>query len=223
MLASYECGHSPLDLGPSAAAVVPLGRVSYVPAAVLVARVEVLASLGGFDEEMRVGEDVDLVWRAVEAGHLVRYEPASEVTHKPRPDWHSWAAQRFDYGLSAAALDRRHRGAVAPVVCSASSTAAWALVGLGHPVVGASVGVGSTMVLTRRLEGVPPSAAMQIALRGHLGAGRQLARAGIRPWWPVLVAGSLVSRRGVDWLLRPWSGRSPRRTEEWAAVRRRRR
>ena len=36
-----------------------------------------LEQLGGFAEDLRFGEDVDLVWRLVEAGHRVRYDPRS--------------------------------------------------------------------------------------------------------------------------------------------------
>ena len=57
------------------------GRVAYVPAACLVVR---RAALGeGFDESLRVGEDVDLVWRLDAAGWLVRYD-AGVVVDPPR-------------------------------------------------------------------------------------------------------------------------------------------
>ena len=196
LLARYERERSPLDLGPDPCAVQPRARVSYVPAAALVARTEVLASLGGFDERMRFGEDVDLVWRAVEAGHLVRYEPGSEVNHEPRGDWPSWASQRFEYGSAAGDLHRRHPAAVAPVVCSGWSVAAWTLAGIGHPVVGTAVGLGSALALAPALPGVPPGAAVRLAAQGHLAAGGQLARACVRPWWPLLVLGAAVSGRG---------------------------
>ena len=193
LLAGYEAEHSPLDLGPDPAPVRPRSRVPYVPAAALVGRAPALRELGGFDESLRFGEDVDLVWRLGEAGHLVRYEPAALVHHQPRPDWPGWAAQRFAYGSSAAELDRRHPGAVAPVVCSGWSAAAWALAASGSPVLGAVLGAGSAVALARKLPDVPPMAAASLALRGHLGAGRQLARAVVRPWWPVALAAAAVS------------------------------
>ena len=82
--ARYEAAHSPLDLGAEPARVAPGTRVSYLPAAVMVCRVDVIHALNGFDPELRTGEDVDLVWRAVAAGHRVRYEPESVVHHHPR-------------------------------------------------------------------------------------------------------------------------------------------
>ena len=59
-------------------------RVAYVPTAALLVR---RAALGdGFDESLRNGEDVDLVWRLIEAGWRVRYEPAVQVgTASPPP------------------------------------------------------------------------------------------------------------------------------------------
>ena len=81
-LERYEQARSSLDLGPQPAAVRVHGTVGYLPSACLLARVAALA--GGFDERMRVGEDVDLVWRLLEAGWAVRYEPAAAVRHRHR-------------------------------------------------------------------------------------------------------------------------------------------
>ena len=50
----------------------------------MVWRTHVVRELGGFDEAMRLGEDVDLVWRVAAAGHRCRYEPTSVVHHEPR-------------------------------------------------------------------------------------------------------------------------------------------
>ena len=194
-LAAYERRRSPLDLGPEPARVAPGTRVSYVPAAALVVRAGALRELGGFDEGLRWGEDVDFVWRAVEAGWRARYEPAAEVAHAARAGWGAWARQRFDYGSSAAELDARHPGVVAPVAVSPWSAAAWAAVAAGRPGIGAAVAAGSAAALVRKLDGVPPAEARRLAVTGHLGAGRQLARAGVRVWWPALLAASLVSRR----------------------------
>ena len=40
-----------------------------------------------FDPALRVGEDVDLVWRLVAAGLAVRYDPAVEVEHDEPTTW----------------------------------------------------------------------------------------------------------------------------------------
>ena len=72
--------------------------MGYVPGAALVARVNALRAADGFDSKMRIGEDVDLVWRLDEAGHRLRYEPDSVVYHAPRTTPFAWMRQRFEYG-----------------------------------------------------------------------------------------------------------------------------
>ncbi|HEU5081819.1 MAG TPA: mycofactocin biosynthesis glycosyltransferase MftF [Acidimicrobiales bacterium] len=201
LLARYERHRSPLDLGGREARVVPRGRVSYVPTAALVVRREVLDALGGFDASMRVGEDVDLVWRAIEAGWTVRYEPAAEVVHRPRRSWAALLRQRAAYGSAAAPLDRRHPGAVAPVELNAWSLAAWALVALGGPVgaiAGVGVAAGTSLALAPKLRGRmdrPTRTAVALAGGGTLHAGTWLGRSVWRAWLPVALAGSVASRR----------------------------
>ncbi|HVW34304.1 MAG TPA: glycosyltransferase, partial [Acidimicrobiia bacterium] len=84
-LAAFEATDSPLDLGEREATVRPGTPVAYVPTAALVVRRSALESVGGFDEALTVGEDVDLVWRLVQRGWTVRYEPRARVAHPPRP------------------------------------------------------------------------------------------------------------------------------------------
>ena len=194
-LAAHERLSGPLDLGPMAARVSPLSRVSYVPSAAILVRTAQLRSLGGFDESLRVGEDVDLVWRIVESAAMVRYEPASEVVHRTRPSLTRWVRQRYDYGTSAAALDERHPGAAAPVAVSPWSALAWTAICSGHPLSGVAVAAGTALALSRKLQGVPPKRVLALAAEGHLGAARQLTRAVIRPWWPLALGASVFSRR----------------------------
>ena len=62
---------APAEVGP--------GRhVSYVPSR----RADRARAPGGrFDPELRYGEDVDLIWRLVDAGWRVRYDPSVDVGH----------------------------------------------------------------------------------------------------------------------------------------------
>ena len=83
-LATYEQRNSPLDLGNQPARIAAGTRVSYVPAAAIVCRADAVRAIGGFDESLRTGEDVDLVWRLCAAGQQCRYEPSAVVQHKPR-------------------------------------------------------------------------------------------------------------------------------------------
>ncbi len=197
VLARYDAVRSPLDLGPTEARVRARTRVSYVPGAALVARADVLLTSGGFDEDLRYGEDVDLVWRLDEHGLRVRYEPASLVAHRPRRTWRAWLTQRFSYGRSAGALSRRHPGAVAPVAVSGWSAAVWVLAAAGHPFAGAAVGAATAGALATKLQALdhPVQESMQLAGTGHLFAGRLLADAVTRVWWPILLPLALFSKR----------------------------
>ena len=197
LLESYEQHHSPLDLGDRRALVAPNNPVSYVPAAVLVARVDAISEIGGFDAEMRTGEDVDLVWRLVANGGLVRYDPTVDVEHRPRDSWMALLDQRRSYGSSAADLGTRHGSRVAPARCSRWSAAAWAAAAAGHPIVGLGAAVGSAAALKRKLDPLPDSLAMtiRIAGTGHLHAGHGIARAVARVWWPLAVLIALIRPR----------------------------
>lgn len=193
-LERHEHRHSPLDLGAEPARVRPGSRVSYVPAAALVARTETLRALGGFDESLRFGEDVDLVWRLDRAGWLVRYEPAAGVHHRPRSTWSAWCRQRIDYGSSAAPLHRRHPGSVAPVRISGWSLATWAAAFAVHPAVGVAIGTGTSLALVGKLRHVTPAVAFGLAARGNLFAGAQLAQAVRRVWWPLFALAAVPYR-----------------------------
>lgn len=193
-ISAYEQHDSPLDLGPHPARIVAGTRVSYVPSAAIVCRVEVLRQLGGFDQSLRAGEDVDLVWRLADAGWRCRYEPASTVHHAARPTWAMWARQRVAYGSSAAPLAKRHPGALAPLRMSGWSAVSWLLGMSAHPIAGAAVGVGSAVALTRKLPDVPPKAAFRLAASGNAWAGKQIAGAVRRVWWPLLLIAAWRSR-----------------------------
>jgi mycofactocin glycosyltransferase len=196
----YEHIRCPLDLGDQRASVRPLTRVSYVPSAVWLARVAVIRQFKAFDPGLRFGEDVDLVWRTVQAGHTVRYEGSITVHHRPRHSIRALMKQRFGYGTSAAALDRRHPGLVTPLVASGWSVMSWGLALLGGPI-GFGAGVATALVTSAALEKKlsmlesPRKLAWKTAIRGHLGVGRQLAMATWRAWLPLALVAAVVSRR----------------------------
>jgi mycofactocin glycosyltransferase len=195
-LAAFDAIRSPLDLGPDPGRIAPGTRVSYVPAAALVCRADALEAIGGFDPTLRVGEDVDLVWRLVGAGRRCRYEPTVVVHHDVRPDLRGWLRQRYAYGTSAAALSLRHPGALAPVRMSAWSAAAWLFVAFGRPFTGIGLTAWTVAALHRKL-GFPgaPTEAARLAGLGTLHAGRQLASVVTRVGWPLALLAALVSRR----------------------------
>ena len=192
---------SPLDLGDEPARIRAGTRVSYVPGAALVARVDALDAIGGFDEQLRFGEDVDLVWRLDDAGWRCRYDPAVSVWHEPRASWRERLRQHAGYGTSAAPLALRHPRALSPVNVNGWTAATWALALLGRWFPAIALATGSSAALVRKLPDVPPRSALWLAMRGHLLAGRQFATAARRVWWPIIVVGSVVSRRCRWWLL----------------------
>lgn len=196
-LGAYEQAASPLDLGPLEGPVRPRGRVSYVPSAALVVRRTALEAVDGFDDALRLGEDVDLVWRLHEAGWTVRYEPTAVARHRARPTAPAMVRQRAAYGSSAAALDARHPGAVAPLTVSAWSAASWLLAMAGRPAVATGVTATTTALLVPKLRPIdqPWRHAARIAGIGHLHAGRLTADALLRAWWPLTVLLALRSRR----------------------------
>ncbi|MET0662560.1 MAG: glycosyltransferase [Ilumatobacteraceae bacterium] len=190
---------SPLDLGGVPGRIRAGTRVSYVPGAAMVVRVEALDSVGGFDERLRFGEDVDLVWRLDEQGWRCRYEPATTVWHRPRTHIVGRMRQHAGYGTSAAPLALRHRGALAPLRSNGWTAAAWASMLTGHPVAAVALAVGSAGALVPKLPDVPPASAFRLAMHGHLGAARQLASAVRRVWWPIVAVGALGSKR-IRWI-----------------------
>lgn len=196
-VARYQEQRSSLDLGVETAAVRARTRVSYVPAACLVARVDALRTAGGFDADLRVGEDVDLVWRLADGGARVRYEPAARVGHDHRSRFVPWFRRRVTYGTSAAPLAQRHPGALAPVGVSGWSALSWALAASEAPIAGLAVAAGTTGLLARKLHSLPHPwrEALRLGGRGHLGAGRVLAAALTGPWWPLSLLAALGSRR----------------------------
>jgi mycofactocin system glycosyltransferase len=195
-IARYEASRSPLDLGPIEGRVAPGTRIGYVPAAALVVRASAFDAVGGFDRSLRVGEDVDFVWRLVEQGWRCRYEPEAVVFHESRATVPALGRQRFRYGRSAAALDRRHPGLVAPAVLQPWAVAGWLAIAAGHPVPGVLSGLAPAVAVRRRL---PPMTerdreALRLAGLGFVRAGEQLASCVTRVWWPVALVVALTSR-----------------------------
>jgi len=204
-LARYEGASSTLDMGRRPSIVRPGSRVPYVPGAALIVRKR--AAGIGFAEDMRVGEDVDFVWRLAASGWRVRYEPAATMGHQHRVRLREWLSRRKDYGTSAAALELRHPGAVRPLYASAWTAAAWLAAASGHPEAAAVVTGTSTALLARRLARVTGeawpipagSAAWRLAVAqaagGTLAAARPLGSAICRTWWPVAVPAAIAIRR----------------------------
>jgi GT2 family glycosyltransferase len=175
-----------LDLGPREARVLASGRVSYVPTAALLVRRAALVSLGTgpFDESLRVGEDVDLIWRLHDADWRIRYDPSVEVGHQEPETWRALLARRFRYGTSAAPLAARHPEAMVPLALHPWPTlTVTALLGR-RPVVAAVGFAGAVLSMRASLQranmparGVLPAMATA-SNQTWLGLGRYLTQFG---------------------------------------------
>jgi mycofactocin system glycosyltransferase len=192
----YTKAAGSLDLGDRPARVAPRTRTSYVPTAALVARRSALMQIGGFDPELRVGEDVDLVWRLHAANHRVRYAPDVHVDHQEPETWRELLGRRARYGTSAAPLAKRHPGNLAPLVLHPWPALTVAALLARRPAVAAGGFAGAvlTMRKTLKAQDIPTEGvvrAMGTAVhQTWLGAGRY----GTQFAAPVLVA--LLARRG---------------------------
>lgn len=83
-------------------------RHFYVPSCNLLIRRELFRELGGFREDLHVGEDVDLCWRLQRIGKAVEYKPVGKVYHKHRNHVWPFCRRRFQYGTSEPVLQQLH-------------------------------------------------------------------------------------------------------------------
>ncbi|MEB3029954.1 mycofactocin biosynthesis glycosyltransferase MftF [[Mycobacterium] nativiensis] len=200
LVARYEAIRSSLDLGACEAPVVPYGKVAYVPSAAIICRRSALQDLGGFDEELRSGEDVDLCWRLVDAGSRLRYEPIALVAHEHRVTPRDWVARKAFYGGSAAPLSARHPDKTAPMVISGWALAGWALMALGSALgylvsMAIAALTGHRVAKAMRGPETAPADVLAVTLRGLAAAGLQIASALCRHYWPIALLAALVSQR----------------------------
>ncbi|MFB9637187.1 mycofactocin biosynthesis glycosyltransferase MftF [Streptomyces spiralis] len=198
LLDRYEEIRSPLDMGAAEGPVVPVSALSYVPSATVVVRREAVGP--GFDEAMRVGEDVDLCMRLHEAGWRLRYVPSARVGHRHRTDLRGWLAQRAGYGTGAADLALRHPGRVPPLYAAPWSLAACALLLRGRPApaaLAAALTAATAVRVARRMPDAdhPARAGALLSLAAVRGTAEQLLRCATRHHWPLAVAAAAVDRR----------------------------
>lgn len=186
LLARHERTRSALDMGPHRALVRYGAALGFLPSAALLVRREALTG-AGFDERLRLGEDVDLVWRLTEAGWQVRYEPGVVVHHEMRATYRDWAVRRYEYGTSAADLDRRHPGRLAPARWSGWNVAAVAAALAGRPLLATGIAGAATAALGARLRSadVDPAVAPVVVGMGVVADATAAGHALRREWWPL--------------------------------------
>ncbi|MCP4753798.1 MAG: mycofactocin system glycosyltransferase [Proteobacteria bacterium] len=104
----YEKAKSSLNMGKRFMRTQKNDRFFYVPSCNLLVRKTVFFELGGFNEDLTVGEDVDFCWRMQDAGRVLEYQPLGRVYHKHRNRLGDFCRRRFDYGGSEPLLHKLH-------------------------------------------------------------------------------------------------------------------
>jgi len=197
----YDTVASSLDLGPTGGRVTPGAAVGWLPSACLVGRVAHIrgSDIDGFDATWRVAEDVDLVWRLIDAGLTVRYDPTTQARHDVRTSMRGWLGRKVVYGTGGADLAHRHGDKVAPAVLSPTMAIAaaallqrrwWSLP------LAALAAARTTRALAGRLplEQGRTTIAASLTLRGTGCALRQETGLLLRHWWPLTAIAAPFSR-----------------------------
>ena len=104
----YETVMSSLSLGSRERSGSSGDDTFYLPSCNMLVRRSAFHRAGGFNDEMHVGEDVDLTWRLRDSGWTITYLPAGRVYHEHRSSVRSFMSRRFDYGTSEGILQRIH-------------------------------------------------------------------------------------------------------------------
>jgi len=194
----YDEAASSLALGRTACSVRPGAAVAWLPSACVVARVDRVGE--GFDSDMRVAEDVDLVWRLAADGHVVRYDPSYEALHDARTTLLGWMGRKFVYGTGGGDLAARHADKCATAVLTPSYA-----VGAAALLAGRWWSLPLTLLCTQRgvravtraLPDVSERSTISrlLAVRGMGWAIRQESTLLLRHWWPATFVACLMSRR----------------------------
>ena len=207
----YDAEIWAMTLGRTPSLVRAGGPAGWLPAAVWVARTDVLRSpeINGFNESMIAAEDVDLCWRLDKAGYEVRYDPGFTADHDMRPTLFSFLGRKFVYGTGSAALGERHGHAVAPIVLSAGTTPAVAAV-LNRRWWSVPVTAIAIAWSTRAIHQAMPEASggvemsARAAAKGFVWALRTHSTTLVRDWWPAVLLLAVVSKRVRRMLLTAW-------------------
>lgn len=104
----YETVSSSLIMGRHAMRSQERDIAFYVPSCNLLVRRSLFLAIGGFREELVVGEDVDLCWRIQDQSCQVAFQPVGKVFHKHRNHLIPFCRRRFDYGASEPLLQKLH-------------------------------------------------------------------------------------------------------------------
>jgi mycofactocin system glycosyltransferase len=191
----FEHRFGPLDMGEYSGLVVPGGATGYLPSASMMVRRDSFGE--GFDETLRVGEDVDLVWRLHDAGWLIRYNAQVDVEHPARDSWKAWLLQRERYGASAGELAKRHGSRLAPLRSDPWTLVMWLTALIGKPALGFRIVRAAQNDAKEKLfrnAKDPSGVAREVVGRNMFRAGGPLARAVVRTFGILLLIAALHPR-----------------------------
>lgn len=199
----YEAEMSSLSLGPRDRSGQGGTDTFYLPSCNLLVRRSAFAAIGGFREELHVGEDVDLTWRLRDRGGRVVYTPRGRVFHEHRSRLGAFVRRRFQYGTSEGLLHALHparRKRMLLPWALATATALVAAAWLGRAVWPAALAAGLLLFDAARLwtalrrEGarVPPAWVVRARLRACGSFAYYLAFHLTRYYAPALIVAGIA-------------------------------
>lgn len=124
----YEKVKSSLNMGSWFKSSKEGDKFFYVPSCNLLVRRALFLRLGGFKDDLHVGEDVDFCWRLQDDSCHVEYRPIGKVYHKHRNRLRPFCIRRFDYGTSEPLLQRLHAKRVKHLIFPPAESLFWGLV-----------------------------------------------------------------------------------------------
>jgi mycofactocin glycosyltransferase len=172
----YEAVMSSLSLGSREQSGNSGDDTFYLPSCNLLVRRSAFLGVGGFRDEMHVGEDVDLTWRLRDRGRTIVYLPQGRICHEHRSTVRSFMSRRFDYGTSEGTLQElhphRHKRMVIPPLLAlllalslaAPFTGGWSILLAG------AVLVGDAAIVRHRLAARQVPIGLPALLAGRLRA-----------------------------------------------------
>ncbi len=200
----YEQVCSALNMGQDAA----LGRgdncLFYVPTCNMLLRKEQYEQVGGLDESLHVGEDVDLCWRLMGARHHLFYIPRGCVLHKHRNKLLSGFRRRFDYGTSEAVLYARFARvakqfpwqaagiAIILAMAAALATRSWLWLVLMAGILAVETGCKRIQLIRKMDIRISNAEILAAAIKGHFHLAYHLAFYMVRYHLLLLIALSLA-------------------------------
>jgi mycofactocin system glycosyltransferase len=199
----YEAEMSSLCLGARERSAQLGSDTFYLPSCNLLVRRSAFMDVGGFREELHVGEDVDLSWRLRDRGWAIAYLPRGRVLHEHRNRLGPFLRRRYDYGTSEGVLhvlhpERRKRMVLPPALAAAGLLAAFACVAASWlpAAIGAAVvaldAVHFWSRLRRQIHSLPLHRVLRARLRAWASLLYYLGFHLVRYYAPALVLASIA-------------------------------